>query len=47
MRWETGRVASGAEGRKVQSEERGSSAEEEHWMVWDKRLTFGLLGGSP
>ena len=47
MRWETGRVASAAEGRKAQSEERGSSVEEGRWMVWDRRLTFDLLGDSP
>lgn len=45
--WETGRAMSGAEERKGQNEERGSSVEEEHWRVWGKRLTSDLSGGSP
>lgn len=47
MRWETGRAASGVEGRKAQSVEMGSSVEEGRWMVWGRRLTFDLQGGSP
>lgn len=46
MRWGTGRAASGAEERKDRSGERGSSVEEAHWTVWDKKMTFDLLGGS-
>lgn len=42
----TDRAMSGAEERKAQNEERGSSVEEEHWRVWGRRLTFDLSGGS-
>lgn len=55
--WGTGRAASGTEGRKGRSEERGSSVEEqqeeeeggegERWRARGKRLTSDLLGGSP
>lgn len=38
---------SGAEGRKAQSGERGSSVVEGRWMALGRRLTFDLLGGSP
>lgn len=47
MRWETGRVASGAEGKKAQSGQRGSYVEEVHWTVWGRKLTFDSLGGTP
>lgn len=47
MKWETDRARSGAEEMKAQSGERGSSVVEGRWTVWDMKLTFDLLGGSP
>lgn len=46
MKWETGTGASGAEERKAQSGEKGSSVEDGCWMVWDRKLTSDSLGGS-
>lgn len=45
MKGETGRAKGGLEEKKVQNEERGSSVVGGQWTVWDKKLTFGLLGG--
>ena len=47
MRWGTGRAASGVEEKKAQSGEKGSYVVEGQCMVWDRKLTFDLLGGSP
>lgn len=46
-RWETGRAASEAEGRRARSAERGSSEAEGRWMAWGRRPTFDRPGGSP
>lgn len=48
MKWETGRAASGAEGRTAPNVERESSVVVgEQWTWLDRRLIFDLQGGSP
>lgn len=47
MKWETGRAASGAEGRTALNGVKGPSVEEGRWTVWGRRLIFDLPGDSP